>query len=135
MLPGDFDQARPTEGYGAWPAYGAWLADGAWLARMERRLAKLPRLKELTCTGPSDVELAQLLAGPVAARVQRLDVRGLTSGGGGPDDSLTDLSSALLQVCSSGGRLQGRPCLARLVSLVTLGGAAAQRGPASGPFG
>jgi hypothetical protein len=64
---------------------GAWLA--WWMARMDRRLAKVPRLQELTCTGPSEVELGQLLAGPVAAGVQRLDVRGCTSGRSGPGDA------------------------------------------------
>jgi hypothetical protein len=54
--------------------------EAAWLARMERRLAKLPRLAELTCSGPSDVELGQVLAGPAAAGVQRLKVGGCTSG-------------------------------------------------------
>jgi hypothetical protein len=91
-------------------------AEGAWLARMERQLAKLPRLEELACSGPSDVELGQLLAGPAAAGVQRLEVRNCRSGRGGldmPGPSLADLPS--LQVCtrgrapSVGGRLQRAP--------------------------
>ncbi len=67
----DFDQARPQA-----DAAGG----GAWLARMERRLAKLPRLEELTCFGLCDTELGQLLAGPAAAGVQRLKMCGCTSG-------------------------------------------------------
>ncbi len=59
-----FDQAR-------WQAGG-----GAWLARMERRLDKLPCLRELTCSGPSNAELSQLLARPTAARLERLEVHG-----------------------------------------------------------
>jgi hypothetical protein len=48
--------------------------------RMERRLAELPCLLELACSEPSIAELRQLLAGPVAAGVRRLVVRGCTSG-------------------------------------------------------
>jgi hypothetical protein len=64
----DFDQARQQDP-----------DPEARLARMERRLAKLPRLEELACSDPSDVELGQLLAGRAAAGVQRLEVRGCTS--------------------------------------------------------
>jgi hypothetical protein len=60
--------------------------DGAWLARMERRLAKLARLEELACTGPSDAELGQLLAGPVAAGLLRLEVHGCTIERRGPSE-------------------------------------------------
>jgi hypothetical protein len=59
-----FDQARRQAG------------GGAWLARMERRLTKLPCLRELTCSGPSNGDLSQLLARPTAARLERLEVHG-----------------------------------------------------------
>jgi hypothetical protein len=72
----------------------------ARLSRMERRLAKVPRLEELACSGPSNVELGRLLAGPVAAGVQRLDVRWCTSSPG-------QLHLPSLQVRNSGRSGQG----------------------------
>jgi hypothetical protein len=109
----DFDQARQQadwqQGSTAADPYpearpkAAAAGDGAWLARMERRLAKLPRLEELTCSAPSDTELAQLLAGPAVAGVQRLEMLDCTSGRGGPGEpgpSPTDRPG--LQVRSSG---------------------------------
>jgi hypothetical protein len=52
----------------------------AWIEPMVRRLARAPRLAELTCCEPSGVELEQLLSGAAArqpspvAGVQRLEV-------------------------------------------------------------
>jgi hypothetical protein len=70
----DFDQARQQDP-----------DPEARLARMERRLAKLPRLEELACSFPSDTDL--VLARPVAAGVQRLQqVPGCSSGRSDPSD-------------------------------------------------
>ncbi len=59
---------------------GAGPGGGAWLEPMVRRLAKVPRLAELTCCDPNGGEVEQLLSGAAArepssaAGVQRLEV-------------------------------------------------------------
>jgi hypothetical protein len=65
--------------------------------------AKLPRLTELICSGPSDAELGQLgQLGPAAAGVQRLEVRALAPRAGPSSAHLPSL-----QVCNSGWPQQG----------------------------
>jgi hypothetical protein len=67
----DFPRARQQ----ADEAVGTTGHRARWLARgMARRLAKLPCLVELVCSGSTVTELEQLLAGLAAARVQRLEV-------------------------------------------------------------
>jgi hypothetical protein len=69
-----------------WPRDSADQRAAAWLEPMVRRLARLPRLAEVTCWGPGGAELEQLLAMAAAAHpsalagVQRLDVHGCSGG-------------------------------------------------------
>ncbi len=93
------------------------------LERMAARLAKLPRLGELICVGPSSAELDQLLTMAAAAQpssvggVQRLVVEGACLMEGPCDDGLPALLRSLAQPL---GRLQSLAITVPLLPADTL---------------
>jgi hypothetical protein len=85
---GPFGRAWPPKQHFAcaWPRDSADQRAAAWLEPVARRLAKLPCLAEVTCSGPGGAELEQLMARAAAAHpsalagVKRLEVHGCSGG-------------------------------------------------------